>query len=74
MSNNYWFVVTGWNDDQGQQKRQIEHWIDASAFSVEEVLKATDREKAGILQPILTLDIEGKLAYRETPASEFGLS
>jgi hypothetical protein len=55
----YWSVVTGWNDDQGQRKRQMEYWIDASAFSVEEVLKAMDQEKAGILQPIQTFDVPG---------------
>ena len=55
----YWFVVTGWNDDQGQRSRRMEYWIDASAFSVEDVLKAMDQEKAGILQPIQTFDVPG---------------
>jgi len=59
MSSSYWFVVTGWNDGEGKRKQQMEYWIDASAFSIQEVLKATDQEKAGILQPIQTLDVPG---------------
>jgi hypothetical protein len=61
----YWFVVTGWNDDQGQRKRRMDYWIDGSSFSVEQVVKGTDQEKAGILQPIQTVDVpEGSFAEK----------
>jgi hypothetical protein len=65
MATDYWFVVTAWNDGAGQDRKQVEHWVDATEFSVKDLLKLSEAEKWEILQPIFRLDIPGGSAAEQ---------
>jgi hypothetical protein len=55
--NDHWFVITGWNDDQGRRKRRAEHWADSTQFSPTELLASPDDTKAKVLSHVYTLDL-----------------
>jgi hypothetical protein len=53
----HWFVITNWNDNQGRQRRRVEHWVDTAAFSKDDFLPSPDVSKAKVLSYVYTLDL-----------------